>query len=399
MSRVARWLGIASVGLRRALTRALRTNRQRAVFSVLGVVVAVSLLVVVTSIGVGLAAGTTVYDTETDYWVVPETEGAQSPLLSLDGTQFGSVHDTTARMQEIDDVEAATPVLSQVYRVQAGENGEYVVVFGIINSPTVETVLGIETTALATGDPYYESGERTSEIVLSRGAAELLAVTRGDTVTVRGTAFTVAGVSDRSGGTAGTVPTALMHLSELQAVTGADEYDQADQFVVTTQSRGVKSELAGIYPESAVHSRSEMAVSQTLDSDLSLALAVTSFIVAVVIGTLFVVTTMGLEIVADRQNLTTLSAIGVSTRSQLGLIAMQVLTAVGLGGLLGGIVGLGAIVLVNRAAMHLLTNEPIALFHPLFAVYGAAASLAIGAVSIAYLLVLANRVSGGVPTR
>jgi len=39
------------------------------------------------------------------------------------------------------------------------------------------------------------------------------------------------------------------------------------------------------------------------------------------------------------------------------------------------------------------------LFHPLFAVYGAAASLVIGAISIAYLLVLTNRVSGGVPTR
>jgi len=369
------------------------------VVSVLGVVVAVSLLVNVTSIGVGLAAGTTIYDTETDYWVVPDTEGAQSPLLSLDGTQFGSVHDTTERMQAIDGVESATPVLSQIYRVQAGERGEYVVVFGIINSPGLETVLGLDTTPLATGDPYYTTGERTGEIVLSSGAASLLEVANGDSVTIRGTDFTVRAVSERSGSTVGNVPTGVVHLSELQAMTGADDYDQADQFVVTTQSRSVKSELAGIYPDASVHSRSEMAVSQTLDSDLSLALALTSFIIAVVIGTLFVVTTMGLEIVADRQNLTTLSAIGVSTRSQLGLIAMQVFTTVGIGGVLGGIVGLGAIVLVNRVAMQLLTSEPVALFHPLLAIYGAGASLVIGLISIAYLLVLTKRVSGGVPTR
>ncbi len=399
MSRLSRWAGIVSIGLRRAVTRATQTKKQRVAFSVLGVVVAISLLVVVTGIGIGLAAGTTVYDDETDYWIVPETEGAESPLLSTDGPQFGSAHETTDRIRSIEGVDAATPILSQIYWIEAGDNGEYVLVFGIVNQPGLQTVLGLETAALTTGDPYHTSEERTGEIVLSTSAASLLDVSKDETVAVRNEAFTVTGVSERAGGTVGDVPTALVQLSELQAMTGASEFDQADQFVVKTQSPGVKSELAGIYAESAVYSRSERIVSQTLDSDLSLALSLTSFIVSIVIGTLFVVTTMGLEIVADKQNLTTLSAIGISTRSQLGVVGMQIVTTVGIGGLLGGIAGLGLVTVVNEVAVRTLTSEPVALFHPLLAVYGFIVSLVIAFISVMYLLVLTRRVTGGVPGR
>ncbi len=399
MSRLSRWIGVASVGLRRAITRATRTNRQRVVISIFGVVVAISLLVVVTGIAVGLSAGTTVYDEETDYWIVPETDSAESPLLSMDGPQFGDAHQTTDRITSIEDVEAATPILSQIYYVEAGSSGEYLIVFGIINTPDLETVLGLRATSLTPGDPYYLSNERTNELVLSKGAASLLDVTKDETVTIGNTEFTVTDVSERSGGTAGQVPTALVQLSELQAMTGSDEYDQADQFVVKTSSPEIKSDLERIYPESSVHSRSEMIVNQTLDSDLTLSLSLTAFIISIVIGTLFVVTTMGLEIVADKRNLTTLSAIGVSTRSQLGIIGMQIFTTVGIGGLLGSVVGLGLIKAVNEIAMKTTTSEPVSLFHPLLSAYGFGVSIVIAFISVLCLLVLTKRVSGGVPTR
>ncbi len=44
---------------------------------------------------------------------------------------------------------------------------------------------------------------------------------------------------------AGGVPIALVQLSELQELTGADEYDQADQFVVGTTTPEVQSDLEG----------------------------------------------------------------------------------------------------------------------------------------------------------
>lgn len=399
MSRLVRWTGIVSVGLRRAATRAIRTNRQRVALSIFGVVVAICLLVVVTGIGMGLAAGTTVHDDEIDYWIVTEAQGTESPLVSMDGPQFGSVHETTDHIIAIDGVESATPVLSQIFLIESNERNEYILIFGIIDHSGLESVLGLDTAALTPGDPYYSSDEPTDEIVLSRSAANLLDINEGESVAIRGQEFTVIDISDRSGGTASTVPTAIVQLSELQQITGADEYDQADQFVVKTETPAVKSELEGIYPESSVYSRSEMIVSQTIDSDLTIALSLTAFIISVVIGTLFVVTTMGLEIVADKQNLATLSAMGLSLRSQLGIIGMQVATTVCIGGLIGGVTGLGVIKLVNAIAMITRTDEPIALFHPLLGVYGAGVSVVIAVISILYLLVLTKRLSGGVPSQ
>lgn len=399
---LARWIGLIAVGLRRTASRATYTARQRAIFSILGVAIAIALLVVVTSIGIGLATGTTVYDDEIDYWIVPESSGGSSPLVATDGTQFGSVHETNDRIKSIEGVEGSTPVLSTVLRLESETAEEYVLVIGIINSPNVDRVTGINTTALSVDDPYYAGGsydgKRTGEIVISESAAGLLNASDGETLTANMNAnFTVTGVDENPSGAVGDIPTALVQLSELQTITGADSADQADQFVVNTNSPEVRGELAGIYPESSVYSRGQLVASETLDSDLPLALALTAFITAVAIGILFVVTTMGLEIVADTRQLATMSAIGLSTRSQLGIIGTQTIATTGLGGVVGGVLGLGIIQVVNGVALRTLTTEPIAVSTPLFIGYGTAVGVLIGFASLSYLLVLTRRVTGGVP--
>ncbi len=137
-----------------------------------------------------------------------------------------------------------------------------------------------------------------------------------------------------------------------------------------------------------------MTAAEIADSDISLALALAAFVVSLVIGTLFVLTTAGLEIVADRTQLATMSAIGVTTRSQLVLTGVQTMILTGLGGLVGSIGGLGLIWLTNTVAMETLTTEPIAVSHPLFVAYGVLVALVIGVVSLPYLLVLTRRVTG-----
>ncbi|MDS0475671.1 FtsX-like permease family protein [Natrinema sp. 1APR25-10V2] len=400
--RLTRWLGFIAVGIRRTASRATATAQQRVRFSCGGVAVAIALLVMVTGLGVGLATSTTVADEEIDYWVVPDTDSPSSPLVATDDPQFGAVHETNARITELDGVDAATPVLAQVLPVEANDSTEYVLVVGVISSPELGQVTGLETAALTPHDPYYAAGAYngtwTGEVVLSDGAADLFGVTADESVTIAGnSSFTVTRIETHST-TGGTVPTALVQLSELQRVTGAAQYDQADQFVVSTATPAVKDDIAGLYPQSTVQSRGAMTVSSTRDSALSLALALTAVVVALTIGTLFVVTTSGLELVVDRQQLALLSAMGISVRSQLCLVGTQTLVLTGLGGVLGSVGGLVGIRLINTVAMRTLTTEPIAVSHLWFIPYGTGVGLVIGLLSLPLLLVITRRMTGGVPT-
>ncbi|ELY62793.1 hypothetical protein C489_20991 [Natrinema versiforme JCM 10478] len=396
-----RWLGLVSVGIRRTASRATYTAKQRIRFSVLGVAIVIALLVMVTSLGVGLATSTTVYDEDIDYWIVPDTNSPESPLIATDNPQFSSVHETNNRIREHEEVESATPVLSQVLQMGTNETKEYILVVGIINTPELDRVSGLGSSPLTPNDPYYANGEYkgewTGNTVLSQSAAETLSVSSGDPISVAGNnSFTVTAVDNQSR-SVGNVPTALVQLSELQSLTGSTTYDQAEQFVVGTNSPTVQSDLQEIYPDSSVRSRGEMTASNTRDSDLSLALALTAFLVSLSIGLLFVVTTSGLEIVADRQQLAILSAMGISTKSQLKLVGVQTIVMTGVGGLLGAVSGLVGIRLMNIAATRTITTEPIAVSHPLFVGYGISVALLIGLLSLPFLLVAARRVSGGVP--
>lgn len=398
---LTRWFGLIAVGIRRTASRATSTAQQRIRFSVLGVAVVIALLVMVTGLGVGLATSTTVYDDDIDYWIVPDTESPESPLVATDNPQFSSVHETNDRIRGYEGVDSTTPVLAHVLQVETNETAEYVLAVGVINTPALDRVSGLETDPLTANDPYYGDGEydgdRTGEVVLSRSAAELLTVSSGDSVSVAGNAsFTVTAISNQSQSVSG-IPTALLQLSELQQLTGSTAYDQADQFVVSTNSPAVQSELEDTYPQSSVRSRGEMTANETLSSDLSLALAFTAFIVSLSIGTLFVVTTTGLEIVADRRQLAVLSAIGISIRSQLRIVGTQTIVMTGFGGLLGTVVGLIGIRAINALAVRTITTEPIATSHPLFVAYGIGVALLIGVLSLPVLLLVARRVSGGVP--
>lgn len=398
---LVRWLGLVAVGVRRAISRATYTARQRVRFSVLGIAVAIGLLVVVTGIGLGLATGTTVYDDDIDYWVVPEDGGDRSSLVATDGPQFGAAHSTNARLRANDDINSATPVLSEVLRINAENGDEWVLVIGVINGPGLESIAGVDTTALSHDDPYYANGtyagEWTGEVVLSGGAADRLNASDGDAVTIAGNeSFSVTTVDGGDRG-AGSIPTAVVQLSELQTLTGAHSHDQADQFVVSTNSPGVRDDLAALYPSSSVQTRGELTAASTLESGLPLALAVTAFVVALTIGTLFVVTTAGLELVADSRQLATMSAIGLSSRSQLRIVGTQTVVTTILGGVIGAVVGYLGIYGVNDVAMRTMTTEPIAVSHPLLVGYGVAVAALIGVLSLPLLLVATRRLTGGVP--
>lgn len=396
-SRWSRIRALVGVGLQRVAGKATETDTRRVMLSLGGVALAIALMLIVTGIALGLASGSTIDGGGADYWIVPEAGSSSTLVVAPDAPQFGEVHPTNDRIHAIDGVVHASPVLVEMNRLRTAEgHSEYVLLLGVIPREGFE-VEGIATDSLKEGDPYYQGGktEWTGEIVLSSGAAQLLNVSPGASVHPVGAAknrsLTVVNVSTgTSSSGVGQVPIGVLHLSELQALTGSDTGDQADQFLVTASSPAVESELASIYPRSTVLTESGLTT-QSMSQDLPLALSLASLLVAIVVGTLFIGTTMGLEITADRQAHAVMGAIGLPFASRAIIVTTQTLVVTFLGGLVGIMVGVGGIAVTNELAMATLTSQPIASFHPVLVGYGVVVAVLIGFLTAPYLLWLTSR--------
>jgi putative ABC transport system permease protein len=183
----------------------------------------------------------------------------------------------------------------------------------------------------------------------------------------------------------------VMHLSELQSLTGATDGDVADQLLVSTNDRSVRSELEGRYTGTTVVTRSGISAQSVSGSNLPLAVAVAAFISAVVVGVLFVTTLMGLEVSADRQQLGALAAIGVSSRSRSLLVATETVVI----SLAGGVVGIGVgwvgILGVNRFGVAIFGVDAVAVFEPTLGGYALAVTLFIGLMGAIYPVLLSRR--------
>lgn len=401
--RLRRWFGRIGLAWQWVRSKGLETSPKRTWMSIIGVAMAVALLVSVTGLAIGIASPVTGTGDSDEYWIVPETGGESSPLVATDEPQFGSVHEANEEILRHDYVDESTPILMEVVQVESdsGET-EYVLALGVIPSSIGESVLGISTEAMSLGDPYADnsSDPPTGDIVLSDGAATLLEAEEGSELSVVSSGSTESVTTtdvDRGDGDGvlGATPVVVMKLSELQTLTGAAEHDQADQFLVQTNSSSAADDLDGLYSESEVRSSSEMATQQVLDSELALALSLTAVLVSVFVGTLFIGTTMVLELIGNRSQLTSLHAMGIGLRSQLSVYAVQTVIIAAIGGFIGGFLGVGTIRALNMASTHLSTVGAVAIEHPLFPVYGFGVAIVIGLITIPILWVTLARLDIG----
>ncbi|WP_128478763.1 ABC transporter permease [Halorussus pelagicus] len=407
MSAVRRWLGLVGVALRRTATKATRTAPRQTAVSVLGVAIAVALMLVVTATGLGLVQGTTVRGDAVDYWVVPESGGASTMVVSTDSAKLGDVHAKGDALNADNRIEYATPVGISVLKVETdGGGSEYVLGVGVVGSPKLDGVAGLPTAPLAPGDPYYANGsydgEWTGEAVLSSGAAQRLGVNESANISASGA---IAGSGDRQwqvtaaeqaaveSGLSG-MPVMLVHLSELQAITGAQSGDQADQILVQSNVGGLESSLEERFAGASAVTRSGFTAQNSVDSDLPLAMGLAALLIAVVVGTLFVATTQGLQVEADSEQLATLTAIGFSRRARAVLLVVQALALTLVGGALGIVLAYGTTAITNYAATRAIAPVPIATFHPLLVVYGLGVSAFIGILVAPYLLAMEGRTEG-----
>lgn len=399
-SRRARWWGLVRLGVRRTVARAGWMTSRQLGLTVAGIAVSVALLLLITSVALGLAIDPGVSGTQADYWVVPEGS-AGSVVTPVEGQRLGDVHRATGRFERTDGVTYATPVLAALLPVKVGNETVHVLAVGVIPDADQGTVFGLRPDGLTTGDPLYANGsyngQRTGEMVLSTEAATLLGRSTGDGLTVDGgrsesnRSFVV--VATQEGRTAGVgqLPVALVHLSELQTITGAADADSAGRLLVGAAGPGVEDRLDDVYPGSTVLTRTELLRRQTTGSQLPVAISAAALLIAVVIGTLFVVTTMGFELTADSRHRTVLTTLGVSRRSLALLVVVQTLAVATLGGIAGVLLWLVGVWVSNAAATSYLTGGPVARIHPVLPVYGMAVAVLVGGLAVPYLLVLGRR--------
>jgi putative ABC transport system permease protein len=397
MSRLSRLRSLCGVALVRVSGRT-RVAPQRVLLSVLGVALAIGLMVSVTGIAAGLASQAVIESEGVDYWIVPEDSSAESVVVGSGEVKLGNVHSTAASLSEDERVDYATPVLLTLVPFQDTETGDrtYVLTVGIVPSAQVE-VLGLSAAPMTPGDPYYDNGSYngtwTGELVVNEAAGTLLNASTGDGLSSSRTerSFTVTNVSaGQAPSIGGNIPIALVQLSELQAISGGQDGDQADQILVSTNSR-IKDVVADQYPRTTVVERSGLAAQDVSTSSLPLAIALAALVTALVVGVLFVTTLMGLEVNASRQELGMLAAMGFSRRSRSLIVATETVVIALVGGVLGTGIGALGIVGVNAFGTATLGLEAVARFDPRMVLYALGVAVLIGGVGAIYPVVLSVR--------
>jgi putative ABC transport system permease protein len=392
--RLQRVIGFVSLSARRLYVRGTRTATRRTAATVAGVAVAIALLVIASGLAVGLATQTTVYGDNVDYWIVPEGGGDTSALVAVDGPQFGEAHATTTRIESLDGVRYATPVLTTVQYVEGPDDGANLLFVGIIPREGMDSIAGLPVEGLTVPAVTDEPDrEWHGEAALSESAAIQLGIesTGSEEMQVDGNTFQVTQITQS--GAATQLPIALVQLTDLQRLTGSDEFDTADQYLVSTRDPGVRTELAAIHSQSSVNTRADLTAAQIAETDSALAIGIGAFLITFVVGSLFVVMTAGLELTTDAATIATLSAMGISRRSQLTLAGGQTLFVTLLGGIIGAVVGLGSLYVINSAVTRVALSVPFASTHPALVAYGVLASLVIGVIAVPYVRYLIGQIS------
>ncbi|MFB6192164.1 MAG: ABC transporter permease [Haloarculaceae archaeon] len=403
MGSLARWRGRVGLGARLALSDVRRGGTRQTAVAIAGVALAVALVLSVTSVAVGLAVDRPVGGAA-DYWIVP-ADGAESAVADVEGNRLGNAHATQARLARTEGVTAATPVLQLVTGVRHDGDQETVLVLGVIADGM--PVVGLPTAALEPGDPMYANGSyegrRTGEAIVSRSAATALDLRSGESFELTAGAAdsergfrAVAVEAPRTPGV-GQFPVVLVHLAELQAITGATEGDAADRVLVATSTPAARERIDDLYGEgnTRVFTRQQLLRERVADAQLPVTVAVIAFGVSLLVGALFIATTVGFELAATRKGRAVLRAIGMSRSGRLGVVVGRTLTVCLVGGALG--TGLWAVVAAGLNLLPRVTGAGggrVAVLHPLFVPAGVALAVGMGLLALPYLLVFGVRTEG-----
>ncbi|WP_158059011.1 ABC transporter permease [Halorussus halophilus] len=326
----------------------LRHDRARTVLAVVGVAVAVLSTTLLASLGVGVVeTGQQKFDASgRDLWV---TGGSLSEGPGGFGTSILNAHEVADDVEAREDVHTATPMAFRSVYVGNG-SGEMQTLVGVGvpgGGPFVEISEG---RSWEDSDSHYANGSydgpMTREVLIDARTAELLDVGVGDEIQMGGSVesarrntFTVVGISPTFSSFLGAA-TVTAPLSELQSVTGTSGQDRAT-FITVALAEGadpgaVENELQQAYPDYTVRTNDEQMQSVLQHNAVVIAVGAALVVLSVVAGFALTLNVLSIVVFQQREELAALTALGVSSRTLVGMVGAQGVLL----GLLGGVLGI-----------------------------------------------------------
>ncbi|MEA1944997.1 MAG: FtsX-like permease family protein [Euryarchaeota archaeon] len=356
----------------------LGRRRSRTVFTLLAIAVAVAMTILMTATGLGLKAGSSaMYAQEVDYWIVPSGSGATDPITNSEQTMLGRVHQNIERIIEDPDVNGASPILNRVlYASDSRDGSKPKAIIGIGVIPGKIDVPPVSSKGFTSGDP-----DDTHEAVVNEKTARLLDVRTGSTIYAGEsqtslqpfTIVNVIAIPEYS-----LSPVIVLHLSELQNITGNREGDRANQIIV---SGGTRDLLKSIYPDAVVLSNTESTTYNITSDKKILATTIAVVSVSILICILFISTTMIMSVTEKQREFAVMRAIGISDATITRIVLCESILLSFIGGIAGVFLSIGGRVLLSEIGYRLYEIRVPMVMPTMLLIAGLGVAVAAGVLS------------------
>jgi putative ABC transport system permease protein len=319
--------------------------------------VAVSMMIMLTAVGLGLKENT-IQEGSIDFWIVPADSDIIDPITDSTQTMLGDVHSEIETLFLDPGVKGATPILNKVVYASPNKDSEASAVMAVGVIPGAINVMPASASGFTQGDPYFYGTEWTGEAVINRQSADLMVIDVGDVVYINVSAHSLAAsrpykiVNIIETAEYSSYPVVILHLSELQQMTGNLENDRADQIVV----EGPKAEplLQQLYPDDLILSSSEYTKHRIVSDKRILATAAATSLISFILGILFIGTTMVISVSEREGEMAVMSAIGISRLSILKTLYYESVFLSVTGGILGVVLSVTGKVVLNSVLLQLV---------------------------------------------
>ncbi len=357
-------------------------RKGRTFFTALAIAIAVSTAILLVSVGVGLKLGAAaMYDKDVDYWILPPDSSVTDLVSNSEKTMLGEVHQSVEKIISNPDIRGATPVLNRL--LYASSYGSPQVILGIGAIPGSVDALPASAPGLTAGDAYFTGGKRTGEAVINEKTAELLGLKPGDSLYLGASSSNLNNSFRVVGGISAAEysisPVAVLHLSELQELTGNLEGDRANYIIA--RGNDALPILSGLFPNAIVLNSAQYTAYSVVSDKKMLATAIAVSFVSMLIAVLFISSTMILSINERQQEFAVMRAMGISQRSISKIVLYESIILSMLGGVFGILLSSLGERALNMAAYRFFEAGQVAVVNPLLQLAGVGIALAAGVFS------------------